>query len=570
MGVARAEVFVHRMDELEPPTRKITDADIPGEVARFETALLETREQITEMQQRISSAIGSKDAGIFDAHLLVVEDSALIDEVLRKLTSDKVNVEHAFSEVAGHYIRTLGEIDDPYLKERVVDIQDVARRVIHNLMGRAPSSVALASKPHILVAHDLAPSDTAQLNRELVLGFATDVGSKTSHTAIMARSLNIPAVVGLHDATRELETGDDVLLDGHNGLLIVNPSEQTLEEYGQIERRKVEVERDLVTLRDTVSTTTDGRRIILSANIELPEELDFVRNNGAEGVGLYRTEFLFLNKPQPPSEEEQFEKYRLVAEGVAPNSVIIRTLDLGGDKFMRSLELPDEMNPFLGWRAIRFCLENTAIFKDQLRAILRASAHGSVKMMYPMISGVDEFRRANLILDECREELRREGQPFDEKMEVGAMIEIPSAAISADHLAREADFFSIGSNDLIQYTIAVDRVNDRVAHLYEPTHPAIVRLIRMTVDAGHAFNRWVGVCGEIAGDVLLTPLLIGLGVDELSTGAALVPRIKRAVQRLDTGTCLQLASDVKNMDNAVAIAARCEEVCRRFYPELLD
>jgi phosphoenolpyruvate-protein phosphotransferase (PTS system enzyme I) len=570
LGVARAEVFVHRSDDIETPVRTITDADIPGEVARFEAALIETREQITEMQRHIAASIGSKDAGIFDAHLLVVEDSALIDEVLRKLTADKVNVEHAFAEVTGRYIRTLGEIDDPYLKERVVDIQDVSRRILHNLMGRAPSSLAMASKPHILIARDLTPSDTAQLNRTMVLGFATDVGSKTSHTAIMARSLNIPAIVGLHNATKEIETGDDVLLDGHNGLLIINPSEQTLEEYGQIERRKTEVERDLVTLRDTVSTTTDGRRIALSANIELPEEIEFVNNCGAEGVGLYRTEFLFLNKPHPPTEEEQFEKYRLVAEGVAPHSVIIRTLDLGGDKFMRSLELPEEMNPFLGWRAIRFCLENTPIFKAQLRAILRASAFGKVKIMYPMISGVDEFRHANQVLEECRGELRNEGVAFDEKMEVGAMIEIPSAAISADHLAREADFFSIGTNDLIQYTIAVDRVNDRVAHLYEPTHPSVIRLIRMTVDAGHAYGKWVGVCGEIAGDVLLTPLLIGLGVDELSTGAALVPRVKRAVQRLDTGICLELAADIKSMDNAVAIAARCEEICRRFYPELLD
>ena len=549
--------------------RRIEEKEIPEEIARFETALIATRTQILEMQHRIAESIGAKDAGIFDAHLLVVEDRTLIDEVLRTLARDKTNVEHVFQSVAGRYAKTLSEIDDPYLRERALDIHDVTRRVVRNLMGKESRDLASITTPHILIAHNLAPSDTAQLNRHLVLGFATDMGSKTSHTAIMARSLNIPAVVGLHDASSQLATGDHILLDGYNGLVIVNPSDQTLWEYGELEVKKTEVEEKLTQLRETVSTTLDGRHVILSANIELPEDMEQVQQSGAEGVGLYRTEFFYIGKSELPTEEDQYQAYRKVAESVLPHSVIVRTLDLGGDKFMSALHMPEELNPFLGWRAIRFCLERVDIFKTQLRAMLRASAVGNVKIMYPMISGVDELRRANAILEECRQELRAEGKPFKEDLEVGAMIEIPSAAIAADILAREVDFFSIGTNDLIQYSIAVDRLNEHIAHLYEPTHPAIIRLIRMTVDAAHAHNLWVGVCGEMGGDIVLTPLLLGLGVDELSTGAALVPRVKRAVQALDIAACLKLIEDVKSLDSAAAILAKCEEVARAHYPELL-
>lgn len=568
-GIARGTVFVHRPDDEEPPVRQIAEDQVADEIARFEAALIATRTQILEMQERIAASIGAKDASIFDAHLLVVEDRTLIDEVVRNLQRDRLNIEHVFAQVAARYAKTLSEIDDPYLRERAMDIHDVTRRVIHNLMGKDAQSLANLATPHLLIAHNLTPSDTAQLNRALVLGFGTDIGSRTSHTAIMARSLNIPAVVGLHDATASLQTGDHVLLDGYNGLLIVNPNDQTLWEYGELEIKKTQVEEKLTKLRETESKTLDGRHVILSANIELPEDLEQVKKSGAEGVGLYRTEFFYLNRTELPNEEDQYEAYRKVAEEVLPNSVIIRTLDLGGDKFMTSLNLPEELNPFLGWRAIRFCLERVDLFKTQLRAILRASALGNVRMMYPMISGVDELRKANAILDECRAELRAEGVAFDEKMEVGAMIEIPSAAISADILAREVQFFSIGTNDLIQYAIAVDRLNEHIAHLYEPTHPAIIRLIRMTVDAAHARNLWVGVCGEMAGDILLTPLLLGLGVDELSAGAALVPRVKRAVQSLDIAACLQLLEDIKHLDSANAILEKCEEVARRHYPELL-
>ena len=568
-GIARGTIFVYRPEDEAPPLRRIKEGEIPEEIARFEAALIATRVQILEMQHRIAESIGAKDAGIFDAHLLVVEDRTLIDEVLRTLARDKTNVEHVFQSVAGRYAKTLSEIDDPYLRERALDIHDVTRRVVRNLMGKDSRDLASITTPHILIAHNLAPSDTAQLNRQLVLGFGTDMGSKTSHTAIMARSLNIPAVVGLHDASAQLATGDHILLDGYNGLIIVNPSDQTLWEYGELEVKKTEVEEQLTQLRETSSTTLDGRHVILSANIELPDDLEQVQQSGAEGVGLYRTEFFYIGKSELPTEEDQYQAYRKVAESVLPHNVIIRTLDLGGDKFMSALHMPEELNPFLGWRAIRFCLERVDIFKTQLRAMLRASAVGNVKIMYPMISGVDELRRANLILEECRQELLAEGKPFNEDLEVGAMIEIPSAAIAADILAREVDFFSIGTNDLIQYSIAVDRLNEHIAHLYEPTHPAIIRLIRMTVDAAHAHNLWVGVCGEMGGDIVLTPLLLGLGVDELSTGAALVPRVKRAVQALDIAACLKLIDEIKSLDSAAAILAKCEEVARAHYPELL-
>ena len=568
-GIARGTVFVYRPDDDAAPSRSIEESEIPTEIARFEGALLATRAQILEMQQRIAESTGAKDASIFDAHLLVVEDRTLIDEVLRRLGADRMNVEHVFQTVAGRYAKTLSEIDDPYLRERALDIHDVTRRVIHNLMGTQARDLAGVTTPHILIAHNLAPSDTAQLNRALVLGFGTDAGSRTSHTAIMARSLNIPAIVGLHEASSQLVTGDHVLLDGYNGLLVVNPSDQTLWEYGELEIKKTVVEEKLSQLRETASTTRDGHHVILSANIELPDDMELVQQSGAEGVGLYRTEFFYLNKAELPTEEEQFAAYRQVAEAAAPHSVIIRTLDLGGDKFMSALHIPEELNPFLGWRAIRFCLERVDIFKTQLRAILRASASGNVKIMYPMISGVEELRRANILLEECRAELRAEGLAFNEEMEVGAMIEIPSAAISADILAKEVDFFSIGTNDLIQYSIAVDRLNEHIAHLYEPTHPAIIRLIRMTVEAAHANNLWVGVCGEMAGDILLTPLLLGLGIDELSAGAGSVPRVKRAVQSLDNAACRQLVEEIQHLDTAAAILAKCDAVARAHYPELL-
>jgi phosphoenolpyruvate-protein phosphotransferase (PTS system enzyme I) len=446
----------------------------------------------------------------------------------------------------------------------------VTKRVIRNLQGKAPKKFLGLSEPHILIAHNLTPSDTASMKREHVLGIATDLGSRTSHTAIMARSLNIPAIVGLHDITTKLETGQYVLLDGTDGLLIVDPVPETLAHYADIESKRARIVARLKELRETSSTTRDGRHIVLSANIELPEDVDAVAANGAEGIGLYRTEFLYLNRDTLPTEEEQYAIYRKVAERVRPDPLIIRTFDLGGDKLAPgTVDIADELNPFLGWRAIRFCLENIEIFKTQLRAILRASAVGNVKIMFPMISGLDELRGAIALFEECKKELSSSKIAIDEEIEVGAMIEIPSAAISANVLAREADFFSVGTNDLIQYALAVDRVNEKIAHLYEPTHPAVLRLLKMIADAAHANKIWVGVCGEMAGDVALVPLLLGLGMDELSASATLVPRVKRAVQSLAIPECRELVEVALNLDTPAEVLARCLELADKRYGDLL-
>jgi phosphotransferase system enzyme I (PtsI) len=569
-GIARGQIHVVRDDFDDVARYRISPSQITDEIGRFEAALIQTRMQILEMQQRIAESIGAKDAAIFDAHLLVVEDRTLIDEVLRKLETDLCNVEWVFQEVATTYAETLNKIDDPYLRERALDIQDVTKRVIRNLQGKAPKTFLGLSEPHILIAHNLTPSDTAAMNRERVLGLATDLGSRTSHTAIMARSLNIPAVVGLHDITQKLETGQYVLLDGTNGFLIVDPTPETLKHYGEVESRRVKVVAQLKELRETTSTTRDGRHIVLSANIELPEDVDAVAANGAEGIGLYRTEFLYLNRNTLPTEDEQYETYRKVAERVRPDPLIIRTFDLGGDKLAPgAVDISDELNPFLGWRAIRFCLENIDIFKTQLRAILRAAAVGNVKIMFPMISGLDELRSAISVLAECKEELCASRIDIGDRTEVGAMIEIPSAAISADVLASEVDFFSIGTNDLIQYALAVDRVNERIAHLYEPTHPAVLRLLKMIADAAHANDIWVGVCGEMAGDVALIPLLLGLGMDELSAGATLVPRVKRAVQSLAIPECRELVEEALKLQTPSEILARCLELADKRYGDLL-
>ena len=569
-GIARGPIHVVR-DDLDDVARyPIEPSQIASEIARFEAALVQTRVQILQMQQEIAEAIGTKDAAIFDAHLLVVEDRTLIDEVLRKLETDLCNVEWVFQEVATKYAETLGKINDPYLRERALDIQDVTRRIVRNLQGKAPKPLRGLTEPHILVAHNLTPSDTATMSHQQVLGIATDLGSRTSHTAILARSLNIPAIVGLHDATDKLETGQEVLLDGYDGVLIIDPKPETLSYYGEIEASKGRVVQRLRELRETKSTTRDGRHIVLSANIELPSDVEAVLANGAEGIGLYRTEFLFVNRGTLPSEQEQYETYRKVAEQVLPHPLIIRTFDLGGDKLAAgTVDIGDELNPFLGWRAIRFCLENIDIFKTQLRAILRTGVLGNVKIMFPMISGLEELRHAMSVLNECKEELRAAKIDIGKEMEAGAMIEIPSAAIASDILAREVDFFSIGTNDLIQYAIAVDRVNERIAHLYEPTHPSVLRLLKLTADAAHANDIWVGVCGEMAGDVVLAPLLLGLGVDELSVSATLVPQVKLAVQNLATPECRQLVDEALKLSTGSEILERCLELATARYGDLL-
>jgi phosphotransferase system enzyme I (PtsI) len=569
-GIAEGEVVVHWQDEDEIPLRDITPEDIPGEIARFEAALIATRQELLEIQQKIAGAIGADDAGIFDAHLLVVEDRTLIDEALRGLERDLHNIESVFHQVAEKYCRTLAAIDDPYLQERVVDIEDVTRRVIRHLLGKSGEELHKLDRPHIIVARNLTPSDTALINRDLVRGFVTEQGSRTSHSAIMARSLGIPAIVALPGICNELTTGDHVLLDGYSGRLVLNPSEQTRYQYGQLESRKVEVEQQLEAIRETSSDTRDGQHIVLSANIELPSELDAVARCGAEGIGLFRTEFLFLNRPSPPSEDEQYEAYKLVAEKCAPHGVIIRTLDVGGDKLMHLADQPEEDNPFLGCRAIRLCLAQPEMFKNQLRAILRAGAHGQIRIMYPMIGSAEEVRRANALLEECKNELAGRPVPYARDIEVGSMIELPAAALIADQLAGEVKFFSIGTNDLVQYTMAVDRGNERIAHLYQPTHPAVLRLLAMSARAAHERGLWIGVCGEMASDLHLTPLLLGLGMDELSVVTAAVPRVKKAVQSLDAKACGEMACQASSMTDPQAIEEFCRAYAKQHYAELLD
>ena len=570
-GVCRGKILVLHRARHVIARREISADEVAGETGRFEKSLVQTRQQILEVQRKVVENLGAKEADIFEAHLLMLEDLALVGEAIRLIKEEHVNAEYAFHSVAERYTEALLAANDEYLRERASDMHDLASRVLDNLLEvKDQFDLRHLTEPCILVSHDLSPSTTAQLDKKFVLGFATDIGGQTSHTAIMARSLGIPAVVGLQTTSQELENGDYALLDGYNGTIVVNPTDQTLFEYGQLLQRRASLEEKLREIQRQPAVTLDGKFIHLSANIEDPTDTEAVLTRGAEGVGLFRTEYLFINRESLPTEEEQYQSYRKVATALKPNPVIIRTLDLGGDKFASHLQLAQEMNPFLGWRAIRFCLAQPELFRAQLRAILRASAEGNVKMMYPMISGLDELKQANVIVEKCKAELRAEGVPFDEKMDIGVMIEIPSAALIADALAAQSKFFSIGSNDLIQYTLAADRTNEKVSHLYEPTHPAIIRLIKMTIDAAHRHGIWVGVCGEVAGDPVLAPLLIGLGVDELSAAPPVVARVKYMIRRLKLDEAQALAEFALKTELPSEIYTRCQELARTSAPELFE
>jgi phosphotransferase system enzyme I (PtsI) len=570
-GICRGKILVlHRARHIIA-RRGLADGELTEEVGRFEKALVQTRQQILEIQDKVLENLSAKEADIFEAHLLMLEDQVLVDEVIRMVRDQKVNADYAFHTVAERYVTALVAADDEYLRERASDMRDLTARVLDNLLEvKDEFDLRHITEPCILVSHDLSPSTTAQLDKKFVLGFATDIGGQTSHTAIMARSLGIPAAVGLQTISQELNSGDYALLDGYNGTLVVNPTDQTLFEYGQLAKIKASLDEKLQEIRQQPAVTLDGKFIHLSANIEDQHDIEAVLTHGAEGVGLFRTEYLFINRESLPNEEEQYQSYRKVAAALKPNPVIIRTLDLGGDKFASHLQLAKEVNPFLGWRAIRFCLAQPELFRAQLRAILRASAEGNIKMMYPMISGLEELNQANTLVEKCRAELRAEGQPFDEKMDIGAMIEIPSAALIADSLAQRVKFFSIGSNDLIQYTLAADRTNEKVSHLYEPTHPAIIRLIKTTVDAAHRHGIWTGVCGEIAGDPVLAALLIGLGVDELSAAPTVIAQVKYMVRRLKLNEAQALAEFALQCESPSEIHARCRELARQTAPSLFE
>lgn len=569
-GVAIGEVVVFALEGVTVPVRNIVEDEVPLEIARFEEALIKTRHQISEIQCRVGKALGDEHASIFDAHLLVVDDRYLIEEVIRNLHEQMHNVERVVRDVADLYIDRLSQVEDDYLRERAVDVRDVTRRIIKNLAGEVIDRMDQIERPCIAVAHDFSPSDTAGMDRNVVHAFATDLGSPTSHTAIMARALEVPAVVGLHDISLQVVSGDTVLVDGAKGIVIVRPTLERLLQYARKAEDQKTILCELETLKDKPSETTDGYYVPIAANIELPTELKSITRHGAKGIGLFRTEFLFLNEDQLPGEDEQFEVYRDAADYCAPDHVVIRTLDLGGDKFSTRVKITPEINPFLGWRAIRFCLANPEFFKQQLRAILRAGAERNISVMYPMVSGASEVKQANRLLEECRKELEQEGIAYAKQLRIGVMIEVPSAALTAERIAKHVDFFSIGTNDLIQYTLAVDRVNENVAHLYQPTHSAILKLIRTVVEAGHAHRIPTAVCGQMAASPDLVPLLIGLGVDKLSISPPAVPLIKDVIRNLHYSECTELAENALQTGSASEIRSLCRDLLAKRSPEILE
>ena len=558
-GIAYGQVFVYIQSNVEVPSYAVDPEKGIDEIARFDRALVITRQQISKIKNEVERNIGPEEALIFDAHLMVLEDQALIGETIREFEGTRRNIETCFNKVAARYIQAFSEIDDEYLRERAGDIRDVAQRVLQNLLGQAENSLTRLADKRVVVANDISPSDSAGIDRSTALGIVTDSGSKTSHAVIVARSMKVPAVVGVRDLSQRVQDSDWVIVDGYDGLVIINPSESTLFRYGRIREQREGVESRLLEANRQPAVTLDGVAVTLMANIEKVDEVKLVQDYNAEGIGLFRTEYLYLNSARVPSEAEQAVAYRTVAEALAPFPVVIRTLDLGGDKPMAGNPglFPKESNPFMGFRAIRFCLEHTDIFKDQLRAILMASAHGKVRVMYPMISGAEELARANAVLDECRAELRTKGTAFDEKLEVGTMIEIPSAAATSDLLAQECDFFSIGTNDLIQYLLAIDRVNDRIAHLYEPTHPAVLRTLKNIVDEAHRAKIPVSVCGEMAGDPVLVPLLLGLGGDALSMTPPLIPAVRYLVRAMKMADAKKLAMEALGLASPKEILTRC-------------
>ncbi|MBX9742011.1 MAG: phosphoenolpyruvate--protein phosphotransferase [Chthoniobacterales bacterium] len=567
-GIVEGPLSIYQPLKEEIPFYSITEQEIKDEIKRFKTALQATQQELLTIQKQLASSVTSSDMNLFDAHLLVLEDPSLLSEILELLHQEKLNIEHIFNTVMQRSCSNLSKVENPYLRERALDIEDVSRRILHHLLKKPALPSCHHGEHPIIVTHMLTPSDVAILHRDHQAAFATEVGSKTSHTAILARAMGVPAVIGLNRLLGEVTEGEPALLDGYHGLLIVNPSAETLRRYRRMRLQEKHLDKDLEKIRETPSTTQDGRHIILSANIELPKEVNDLKKSGAAGIGLYRTEFLYLHRTTPPSEEEQYQVFRTIADQSKPYHAIIRTFDIGGDKPISFLSLPKEANPFLGCRGIRLALQHKELFKVQLRAILRAAAVGNLRMMYPMISGLEELGEANAILEEAKQELRKRRVPFKEDLEVGMMIEVPSAAMIADLLAREVAFFSIGTNDLIQYLTSIDRGNESIAYLYNPAHAGVIRMLKLIVDAAHQEGIWVGVCGELAGDVIFTPILVGLGVDELSASSIFIPRIKKAIQSLTLPVCQELVSKLLDGESAVKNYTHCLHLAQRYYGAL--
>jgi len=551
---------------------KILKKQINNEIKRFEKALNKTRDEIEAVRNEAAKKAGLKHAQIFDAHLLILEDKVFISQIKELIAKKHQNAAAAFCSVAGKYLKSFEGISDKYFRERTADVKDVFHRVLHNLTGQTRKSLSELKKDVIVIAHDLSPSETATMHKERVIGLITEAGGPTSHTAIMARAMEIPAVTGAYKITEIIHENDLLIVDGSEGIIIINPSEKQIDEYKIKQQIAFERKARLLTAKDEPAVTVDEHRISLLANIEIPEEAEHAINQGAEGIGLYRTEFFFMNRNDLPTEDEQYEAYAHVARVCGEKPVVIRTLDLGGDKFASALNIPKEMNPFMGWRAIRMCLERTDIFKTQLRAILRASKIGNVRIMFPMIATVQEVRAAKKIIEEAKDELRKNGISFNENIQIGVMIEIPSAVMIADILAEETDFFSIGTNDLIQYCLAIDRVNEKTAHMYDPLNISIIRMIKIIIDVAHNisytdenYNKkikypfaWnnnhkpikVCVCGEIASEPLLAYLLLGLGIDELSTAAISIPQNKQLLRASSYKTAVKTSIEALKIHNS--------------------
>ncbi|HHV73824.1 MAG TPA: phosphoenolpyruvate--protein phosphotransferase [Thermoanaerobacterium sp.] len=564
-GIAIGKVFLYEKKFAEINTQTIDESMVKDEIAKFENAIELTKAQLEKIKEKTEREFGKDKAEIFEAHLMLANDPELYDSVVNMIKIDYVTADNAVNHVIEQHASVMESLDDKYLKERAVDLRDVGHRIINNIHGIVDVNLSELDEDVIIIAKDLTPSDTATMRKEKVLGFATDVGGRTSHTAIMARSLEIPAVVGTGNVTKQVSDGDIAIVDGNEGVVIVNPTEDVLKEYEEKrDKYKIRVEK-LKELKDLPAVTKDGRQSMLAANIGTPNDVEGALKNGAEGIGLFRTEFLYMNRNDFPTEEEQFEAYKYVAEKMNGKPVTIRTLDIGGDKKLPYLNMPDEMNPFLGYRAIRLCLDEKEMFKTQLRALLRASAYGNILIMYPMISSVVEVRKANEILNEVKEELDRKGIKYDKNIKVGIMVEIPSAAVTADLLAKEVDFFSIGTNDLCQYTLAVDRMNERIKDYYKPFNPAILRLIKNVIDASHKEGIFTAMCGEMAGDPLTTVILLGLGLDEFSMSASSIPNIKNIIRNVSYEKAKEFTEMVLKMSTPDEI----EETARKILYEII-